>query len=47
MKEVYSKFGIKERVSMSNAEYFFNTKNTQARISGKRQRVIKIEGLKL
>ena len=47
MKEVYSKFGIKERVSMSNAEYFFNTKNTQARINGKQQRVIKIEGLKL
>ena len=45
-KEVYSKFGIKERVSMSNAEYFFNTKNTQARINGKQQRVIKIEGLK-
>ena len=46
-KEVYSKFGIKERVSMSNADYFFDTKNTQARINGKQQRVVKIEGLKL
>ena len=46
MKEVYSQFGIKERVSMSNAEYFFDTKNTQTRINGKQQRVIKIEGLK-
>ena len=45
-KEVYSQFGIKERVSMSNAEYFFDTKNTQARINGKQQRVVKIEGLK-
>ena len=43
---MYSQFGIKERVSMSNAEYFFNTKNTQARINGKQQRVIKIEELK-
>ena len=46
-KEVYSQFGIKERVSMSNADYFFDTKNTQARINGKQQRVVKIEGLKL
>ena len=45
-KEVYSQFGIKERVSMSNADYFFDTKNTQARINGKQQRVVKIEGLK-
>ena len=45
-KEVYSQFRIKERVSMSNAEYFFDTKNTQARINGKQQRVVKIEGLK-
>ncbi len=45
-KVIFNKYNIKERISMSVADYFYETKHSQARVDGKQVRVVKILGVK-
>lgn len=45
-KVIFNKYNVKERISMSVADYFYETKHSQVRIDGKQVRVIKILGVK-